>query len=148
MARRLQETGADALVLFNRFYQPTIDLETLEVVPDLVLSSSMESRLPLRWIAILYGRVEASLAATTGVHTHLDVLRMLMAGADVTMMASALLMNGARHLATVLQDLQNWMVEKEYVSVAQMKGSMSQKAVADPAAFERANYMKTLHAWK
>ncbi len=145
---RLEEAGADGLVLFNRFYQPNIDLEELEVKPDLVLSNSAESRLPLRWIAILYGRVGISMAATTGIHTHLDVLRMLMAGADVTMMTSALLMNGMRHLSNVLYDLQNWMVEKEYVSIAQMKGSMSQKSVADPAAFERANYMKTLHSWQ
>ncbi len=148
MARRLDEGGADALVLFNRFYQPNIDLDELEVRPDLVLSTPSESRLPLRWIAILFGHINASLGATTGVHTHLDVLRMLMAGADVTMMASALLLNGVRHLSTVLSDLQDWMVEKEYTSVEQLKGSMSQKSVANPAAFERANYIKTLHSWK
>jgi dihydroorotate dehydrogenase (fumarate) len=148
MARRLDEAQADALVLFNRFYQPTIDLESLEVRPDLVLSTSAEGRLPLRWIAILFGRLDAGLAASTGVHTHLDVLRLLMAGADVTMMASALMLNGVRHLSTVLSDLQDWMVEKEYTSVEQMKGSMSQQAVADPAAFERANYIKTLYSWK
>ncbi|MFO7769282.1 MAG: dihydroorotate dehydrogenase-like protein [bacterium] len=145
---RLEEAGADGLVLFNRFYQPNIDLEELEVKPDLVLSNSAESRLPLRWIAILHGHVGMSMAATTGIHTHLDVLRMLLAGADVTMMASALLMNGVRHLSNVLYDLQNWMVEKEYISIEQMKGSMSQQSVADPAAFERANYMKTLHSWQ
>jgi dihydroorotate dehydrogenase (fumarate) len=148
MARRLDEGGADALVLFNRFYQPNIDLDELEVRPDLVLSTPSEGRLPLRWIAILFGHINASLGATTGVHTHLDVLRMLMAGADVTMMASALLLNGVRHLSTVLSDLQDWMVEKEYTSVEQLKGSMSQKSVANPAAFERANYIKTLHSWK
>jgi dihydroorotate dehydrogenase (fumarate) len=148
MARRLDEAGADALVLFNRFYQPNIDLDELEVVPDLTLSTPFAGRLPLRWVAILYGRLGCSLGASSGVHTHLDVLRMLMAGANVTMMASALLMNGIRHLDTVLKDLQNWMVEKEYTSVAQMKGSMSQMAIADPAAFERANYIKTLHSWK
>jgi len=148
MARRLDEAGADSLVLFNRFYQPNIDLDELEVVPDLTLSTPFAGRLPLRWIAILYGRIKSDLAATGGIHTHLDVLRMLMAGANVTMMCSALLMNGIRHLNTVLTDLKNWMVEKEYSSVTQMKGSMSQMAIADPAAFERANYIKALHSWK
>jgi dihydroorotate dehydrogenase (fumarate) len=148
MARRLDEAGADSLVLFNRFYQPNIDLDELEVVPDLTLSTPFAGRLPLRWIAILYGRIKSDLAATSGIHTHLDVLRMLMAGANITMMCSALLMNGSRHLSTVLTDLKNWMVENEYSSVAQMKGSMSQMAIADPAAFERANYIKALQAWK
>jgi len=148
MARRLDKVGADALVLFNRFYQPNIDLATLEVVPDLVLSTPFAGRLPLRWIAILYGRIGADLAATSGIHTHLDVLRMLMAGAKVTMTASALLLNGVPYLTRMLDDLTAWMVEQEYTSVAQMIGSMSQMAIADPAAFERANYIKTLHSWK
>ncbi|MBE0646128.1 MAG: dihydroorotate dehydrogenase-like protein [Bacteroidetes bacterium] len=148
MAKKLDEAGADALVMFNRFYQPDFDLEQLEVVPAVNLSTSSEGRLPLRWIAILYGNIKASMAATTGVHTHLDALKMLMAGADVTMMCSALLEKGPQHLGVVLNDLQRWMEEKEYVSIAQMKGSMSQRSVAEPAAFERANYMKALNSWK
>ena len=148
MAQRLDNAGADGLVLFNRFYQPDFDLETLDVVPNLQLSSSQELRLPLRWIAILYGRLSASLAATSGVHTAQDVLKLLMAGADVTMMASALLQHGPGRLAEVLAGLHHWMLEHEYVSVAQMKGSMSQKSVADPSAFERANYMKVLQAYR
>ncbi|MFC1544101.1 dihydroorotate dehydrogenase-like protein [Gemmatimonadota bacterium] len=148
MARRLNEAGADALVLFNRFYQPSIDLDALEVIPDLVLSTPFAGRLPLRWIAILYGRIRSDLAATSGIHTHLDVLRMLMAGAKITMTASALLLNGIGYLGTMLKDLEEWMVEQEYTSVGQMQGSMSQMAIADPAAFERANYIKTLHSWK
>ncbi len=148
IAKRLDDTGADALVLFNRFYQPDFDLETLEVVPSLHLSISQEMRLPLRWIAILYGHVKANLAATTGIHTAEDVIKMLMAGADVTMMCSALLHEGIPHITKVLNDIQQWMEEHEYESVAQMKGSMSQKSVANPAAFERANYMKVLHSWK
>jgi dihydroorotate dehydrogenase (fumarate) len=148
MAQRLDEAGADALVLFNRFYQPDFDLEKLEVVPALHLSTSHELRLPLRWIAILHGHVEASLAATTGIHEAQDVLKALMAGADVAMMCSALLERGVPHLKKVLKDLTQWMEEKEYDSVTQMKGSMSQRNVAEPAAFERANYMKTLNTWK
>lgn len=148
MAKKLDDAGADALVLFNRFYQPDFDLEQLEVVPQVNLSTSGEGRLPLRWIAILYGNIKASMAATTGVHTHLDALKMLMAGADVTMMCSALLHHGPQHLGTVLADLEHWMEEKEYSSIAQMKGSMSQRSVAEPAAFERANYMKALNSWK
>lgn len=148
MARKLDEAGADALVMFNRFYQPDFDLEQLEVVPTVNLSTSGEARLPLRWIAILHGHIKASMAATTGIHTHLDALKMLMAGADVTMMCSALLENGPQHIRTVLTGLQQWMEEKEYISVAQMKGSMSQRSVAEPAAFERANYMKALNSWK
>ncbi len=148
MAQRLDAAGADGLVLFNRFYQPDFDLENLEVVPTVNLSHSSEGRLPLRWIAILYGKVKASLAATTGVHTHEDVLKMIMAGADVTMLCSALLQNGIPYLRTVLDNLTRWMEEKEYESITQMKGSMSQRSVAEPAAFERANYMKALNSWK
>ena len=148
MAKQLDDAGADALVLFNRFYQPDFDLDELEVVPTVNLSSSQENRLPLRWIAILHGHVKASMAATTGIHTANDVLKMLMAGADVTMMCSALLHHGPQYIATVLNDLKLWMEEKEYDSVSQMKGSMSQKSVAEPAAFERANYMKALNNWK
>jgi dihydroorotate dehydrogenase (fumarate) len=148
MAKKLDEAGADALVLFNRFYQPDFDLEALEVLPTVHLSSSEEIRLPLRWIAILYGNIKAGMAASTGVHTHLDALKMFMAGADVAMMCSALLEHGPQHLGTVLNDLRQWMLEKEYSSISQMKGSMSQRAVAEPAAFERANYMKALNSWK
>ena len=147
MARRLVEAGAEGLVLFNRFYQPDIDLERLEVVPNVVLSSSMELRLPLRWIAILHGRVEASLAATTGVHDHLDVVKLLLAGADVTMMASVLLRHGSGRLEEIHDGLLEWLETHEYESVEQMKGSMSQAGVPDPSAFERANYMETLASY-
>ncbi|NOY06013.1 MAG: dihydroorotate dehydrogenase-like protein [Chlorobi bacterium] len=150
VARRLDEAGADALVLFNRFYQPDIDLEKLEVFPNLILSTEHEMRLPLRWIAVLHGRVKASLAATTGIYTERDVLKMLMAGADVTMLCSALYRNGIQHprsTRALLDRLRAWMEEHEYISVEQMKGSMSQKNVAEPAAFERANYMKTLQSF-
>ena len=148
VARRLDAAGADALVLFNRFYQPDIDLENLEVTPNVILSTSQALRLPLRWIAILHGRVKASLAATGGIHTAEDVLKILMAGADVAMLCSALLKHGPGHITTVLDDMVRWMTEKEYESVTQMKGSMSHRSVADPAAFERANYMKALNSYK
>jgi len=146
-ARRLVEAGADGLALFNRFYQPDFDLETLEVVPNLVLSNSNELRLPLRWIAILYGRVKADYALTSGVHTAEDLLKALMAGASVTMVASELLKNGTGRVPQILADLQTWLDEHEYESVRQMKGSMSQQAVADPGMFERANYMKVLSSY-
>jgi dihydroorotate dehydrogenase (fumarate) len=148
MARRLDAAGADGLVLFNRFYQPDFDLETLDVVPNVVLSTPEALRLPLRWIAILFGRIHASLAGTSGVHTAQDAIKMLMAGADVTMVCSALLKNGPHHITQVLADVDRWMHEHEYVSVGQMKGSMSQKSVADPSAFERANYMKALNTYR
>ncbi|MCS6950154.1 MAG: dihydroorotate dehydrogenase-like protein [bacterium] len=147
MAKRLAEAGADALVLFNRFYQPDIDIENLEVTPHLVLSTSDELRLPLRWTAILYGRVPVDLAITTGVHTYRDVLKGLMAGAKVTMMASELLQNGLGRIGQILQEMESWMMEYEYSSVQQMIGSVSQKNVAEPAAFERANYMKVLDSY-
>lgn len=147
MCKRLDDAGANALVLFNRFYQPDIDLENLEVVPNLVLSTPHEMRLPLRWIAILHGHVQASLAATTGIATGHDVIKLIMAGADVTQVCSVLLRRGIGELKTILKDLQSWMEEKEYESVRQMKGSMSQKSAADPAAFERANYMKALSSY-
>jgi dihydroorotate dehydrogenase (fumarate) len=148
LTKRLDTAGANGLVLFNRFYQPDIDLETLEVVPAVLLSTPMAMRLPLRWIAILHGKVKASLAATSGIHTSQDVIKMLMAGADVTMMCSALLKSGPQHITTVLSEVRDWMLEHEYISLQQMKGSMSQKSVADPAAFERANYMKALNQYK
>lgn len=148
MAKRFHEAGADALVVFNRFYQPDFDLEHLEVVPNLVLSSSHELRLPLRWVAILYGRVPIDFAITSGVHTHEDVLKGLMAGARVMMMASELLRNGVERIGQVVEELRRWMEEHEYESVRQMQGSMSQQNVAEPAAFERANYMKVLQSWR
>ncbi len=144
MARRLVDAGADGLVLFNRFYQPDVDLEELEVKPNLVLSTSDELRLPLRWMAILHGRVDASLAATTGVHRTVDVVKLLLTGADVTMLASGLLRHGPGLLGRIREELRSWMEEREYESVAQLKGSLSQQASPDPAAFERANYMRTL----
>jgi len=147
MARQLDVAGADALVLFNRFYQPDLDLENLEVVPNLVLSTSQELRLRLRWVAILFGRILADMAVTGGVHTAEDVLKAMMAGAKVAMMTSALLKNGIEHLATVRSHLLRWMEKHEYESIRQMQGSMSQRSVAEPAAFERANYMKVLHSY-
>jgi dihydroorotate dehydrogenase (fumarate) len=144
LALRMAAAGADGLVLFNRFYQPDIDLESLSVEPRLVLSTSDELRLPLRWIAILYGRVEASLAATTGIHTGEDAAKALLAGADVAMMTSALLRHGPDHVSVVERELVRWAVDHEYASVRQMRGSVSQITVEDPAAFERANYMRTL----
>jgi dihydroorotate dehydrogenase (fumarate) len=148
MARQMAAAGADALVLFNRFYQPDFDLERLEVVPHLVLSSSHELRLPLRWVAMLHGRVPVDLAITTGVHTHEDVLKGMMAGAKVTMVASELLRHGVERIGQIEAELVRWMTDHEYVSIRQMQGSMSQLHVADPAAFERANYMKVLQSWQ
>ncbi len=147
MATRLQKAGASGLVLFNRFVQPDIMLEELEVAPRLVLSTSDELRLALRWIAILRGRVPASLAATGGAHTTEDVLKLLLAGADCVMLASSLLTRGPGHIGTLLQGLQAWLTEREYSSVEQMKGSLSQQSCPDPDAFERANYMKTLKSY-
>jgi dihydroorotate dehydrogenase (fumarate) len=148
LAHRLWEEGADGLVLFNRFYQPDFDLEKLEVVPRLVLSSSEELRLPLRWVAILFGHFQLDLAITSGVHTYQDVLKALMAGANVAMMASELLHNGLGRISEILIEMHQWMEEHEYSSVRQMIGSMSQRHVAEPAAFERANYMKTLASYR
>lgn len=147
LASRLVSAGANGLVLFNRFIQPDLDIETLEVTPNLVLSNSNELRLPLRWTAILYGRVQADLAVTSGVHTAQDVLKSMMAGANVTMLASALLKNGTKHVGEILTDMQAWMETFEYQSVQQMRGSMSQRSVAEPAAYERANYMKALQSF-
>lgn len=144
MCRRLVEAGADGLVLFNRFYQPDINLDELKIKPDIVLSSPVNLRLPLRWTAILRGRVEASLAASSGVHTGEDVIKLILAGADVTMMTSALLKYGPSHLATVLFEMESWFAEREYTSLEQGKGSLSQASAADPEAFERTNYMRSL----
>ena len=144
MAKRLDQAGANGLVLFNRFYQPDIDLETLEVKPDILLSTPMAMRLPLRWIALLHGRINASLAATSGIHRASDVLKMLMAGADVTMLCSTLLRHGIPKITAIERDLIIWMKEHDYKSVRQLKGSISQENCAEPAAFERAQYMKAI----
>jgi dihydroorotate dehydrogenase (fumarate) len=144
MAKRLDQMGTDGLVLFNRFYQPDIDLEELEIKPNVLLSSPQELRLPLTWIGILYGRVRASLAATTGVHAPEDVIKLLMVGADVTMLCSALLRHGIAHLGHVEQGVRAWLEEHEYESVKQMQGSMSQLRCPDPGAFERAQYMRAV----
>jgi dihydroorotate dehydrogenase (fumarate) len=143
---RLTEAGARGLVLFNRFYQPDFDLDQLEVVPSLRLSTPDELPLRLHWVAILFGHVGADLAVTGGVHSARDVLKVLLAGGQVAMMTSALLSRGIEHLGEVLDDLWVWLSEREYESVAQMRGSMSFRAVANPAAFERANYLKVLRA--
>jgi dihydroorotate dehydrogenase (fumarate) len=148
MAQRLADGGADGLVLFNRFYQPDLDLEKLEVVSRLVLSNSDELRLPLCWVGMLYGRVNVDFAITSGVHTHHDALKGLMAGAKVTMMASELLQNGVNRISEVLDEMTRWMEEHEYSSVKQMVGSMSQQNVVETAAFERANYMKMLASYR
>jgi dihydroorotate dehydrogenase (fumarate) len=147
MAMRLARAGASGLVLFNRFVQPDIMLEELEVAPHLVLSTSDELRLALRWIAILHGRVEASLAATGGAHTPEDVLKLLLAGADCVMIASSLLRHGPQHVETLVRGVRAWMSEREYESVTQLKGSLSQQSCPDPDAFERANYMKALKSY-
>ena len=145
-AQRMAEAGADGLVLFNRFYQPDLDIETLEVVPNLDLSRSTELRLPLRWVAILHERIETDFAITSGVHTREDVVKALMVGANVVMLASALLQNGISHLAELLKGLEDWMETYQYPSVSQMRGAMSQQAVAQPEAYERANYFKVLNS--
>ena len=147
VAQRLDEAGADALVLFNRFYQPEFDLESLEVVPCLTPSNSQELLLRLHWIAILYGRVRSSLAVTGGVHNVGDVLKAIMAGANVAMMTSALLRYGIEHAALVLADLRKWMEEHEYESIRQMRGSMSYQSVSRSDVFERVNYMKVLSSY-
>lgn len=147
-AKRLDNEGADGLVLFNRFYQPDIDLENLEVVPNVLLSNSQSMRLPLRWIAILYGRINASLAATSGVNTAEDVLKLTMTGAAVTQIFAALHKYGIDHIKTILKDMETWMTEHEYGSLKMMRGSMSHRSVANPGAFERANYMKALNSFK
>ncbi|RUQ39067.1 MAG: dihydroorotate dehydrogenase-like protein [Candidatus Competibacteraceae bacterium] len=148
MAKALDDAGADALVLFNRFYQPDFDLDKLEVAPNLQLSTPDEIRLPLLWIAVLHGRLRASLGATRGVHSPVEVVKYLMAGADAVMTTSALLKHGVDYLGTLREGLRTWMEMRRYESVAQMKGSMSQRNVSDPTAFERANYIKTLESYK
>jgi dihydroorotate dehydrogenase (fumarate) len=146
MAQRLVGAGANGLVLFNRFYQPDIDVEALEIRPNILLSTPMAMRLPLRWVALLYGRIKASLAATSGIHRHTDVVKMLMSGADVTMLCSALIRHGIGSLKHIESDLVSWLGEHEYESVAQLKGCLSQLNCPDPAAFERAQYMRSISA--
>ncbi|MCB0982272.1 MAG: dihydroorotate dehydrogenase-like protein [Acidimicrobiaceae bacterium] len=147
LAVRLQAAGADGLVLFNRLYQPDIDLDTLEVVPRLALSTSAETRLPLHWIANLYGNVDCSLAATSGVHDGADALKLLLAGADVVMTTSSLLKHGPEHLAVVERFIREWMEERDYESVGELRGSVSRRNVADPQVYERQNYYQVLHSW-
>ncbi|MBD2347010.1 dihydroorotate dehydrogenase-like protein [Anabaena subtropica] len=148
MAKRLDNAGADALVLFNRFYQPDINLETLEVQPNVLLSTPQAMRLPLRWIAILYGQVNAHLAATSGIHNGHDVLKMLMAGANITMLCSVLLRHGIDHIRCIEEEMRQWMEKHEYESVQQLQGSMSQKNCPNPSAFERAQYMWALQTYQ
>ncbi len=148
MAKQIDEAGADALVIFNRFYQPDLDLDRLEVKPNLDFSTASEIRLPLLWIAVLYGRLQASLAATRGVQGPFEIVKYLMAGADAVMTTSALLKNGIEYLSKLVDGLKHWMEERDYDAVEQLKGSMSQRHVADPSAFERANYIKVLESYK
>jgi dihydroorotate dehydrogenase (fumarate) len=146
--KQFAEAGADGLVLFNRFYQPDIDLEKMEVTPSLILSTSSELRMPLRWIALLYGQIKADFAITSGVHTSEDVLKSMMAGASVTMMASELLKGGIKRIPEILSGMQMWMESNEYESVTQMKGSMSAQAVRQPGSLRRSNYIKVLNSFK
>jgi len=146
-AKRLDAQGADGFVLFNRFYQPDVDLEVLEVKPDLALSAPHEFRLPLRWIAILDPVVDASLAASTGVYNGADTIKLLIAGADAVMLCAALLSHGPKVTGRILGEMTTWMEEHEYLSVRQMQGSMNHETCPDPGAFERANYMKALHSF-
>lgn len=147
MAQQLQAGGADALVLFNRFYQPDIDIETLEITPHVLLSTPQDMRLPMRWIAILYGRIALDFAATGGIQKGTDVVRMLMAGARVTMLVSALLRHGIEHLQTIEQELLRWLEEHEYHSVGQLQGTMSQISCPTPNEFERVQYMKAIQTY-
>ncbi len=147
-AKRLVDAGANGLVLFNRFYQPDFDLDELDIIHNLDLSTSADLRLPLRWISILYGRINADFALTSGVHTAKDVIKSMMAGAKVAMTASTLLQRGEQAVGPILSEIEEWMKERDYESIEQMQGSMSQKNVREPAAFERANYMKVLSSWR
>jgi dihydroorotate dehydrogenase (fumarate) len=147
-ARRLSAAGVDGLVLFNRFYQPDFDLDELEVVRTLELSHSSDLLLPLRWISILHGKVDVDLALTSGIHTAEDILKAMMAGARVAMSASMILHDGYEKISSVLEELENWMEEHEYDSIKQMQGSMSQQSVAEPAAFERSNYIQILNSYR
>ena len=146
--RRIVDAGANGLSLFNRFYQPDFDLEELKIIPSLDLSTSAEMRLPLRWISILHGKVNADFALTSGIHTAPDIVKAMMAGAKVSMMASALLQGDKQTIPSILTELENWLKQREYTSIKQMQGSMSQKSVKEPAAFERANYMNVLSSFR
>ncbi|MCS7010082.1 MAG: dihydroorotate dehydrogenase-like protein [Anaerolineales bacterium] len=148
VAKRMAAVGAKGLVLFNRFYQPDLDIENLEVLHTLELSTSSEMRLPLRWVSILYGKINIDLALTSGVHTAEDVIKAIMAGAKAVLLASALLKHGPGYVSSLLTDIQTWMEAHEYDSISQMQGSLSQAKVADPAAYERANYMKVLQSFR
>jgi dihydroorotate dehydrogenase (fumarate) len=148
MAKQLAEAGADGLVLFNRFYQPDIDLETLDVHPNIILSNPQAMRLPLRWIAMLYGRVPTDFAATSGIHNAIDVIKMMMVGAKVTMLVSVLLRHGLEEITKIEQGLLHWLEENEYESIEQLIGSMSQMNCPDPTAFERVQYMKALQSYE
>lgn len=147
MAKRLTDAGADALNLFNRFYQPDIDLKQLEVIPHLLLSSPEAIRLPMRWIGILYGRIETDFGATSGIHHGQDVIKMMMVGANVTMIVSSLLRHGIPHIQNIEQEIRQWMEENEYESIKQMRGSMSQLHCPDESAFERAQYLKAIQTY-
>jgi dihydroorotate dehydrogenase (fumarate) len=147
VAKRLDDAGANALVLFNRFYQPDIDLDTLEVKPNILLSTPMAMRLPLRWIAILHGRLHANLAATSGIHRATDALKLLMAGADATMLCSVLIRHGIQHISVIEREMIAWMEAHEYESVSQLKGSLSQKKCPAPSEFERAQYLRALSSY-
>lgn len=147
MALKLDQAGADALVMFNRFYQPDYDLNELEVVPSLQLSRSNELRLRLHWVAMIYGKIKADMAITGGVHTAEDVIKSMMAGARVSMMTSALLQNGIDYVRFVLTEVREWMEKHEYESIRQMQGSMSQQAVPHPSTYERTNYVKVLSSY-
>lgn len=148
MAKQLAEAGADGLVLFNRFYQPDIDLEHLEVLPNVILSTPQAMRLPMHWIGMLYGRVNVDFAAVSGIHTSLDVLKMLMVGAKVTMLVSVLLRHSIAEIRKIEQSLTHWLSEHEYESVKQLQGSMSQINCPDPTAFERVQYMKAIQSYE
>lgn len=147
MAKKLDDAGADGLVLFNRFYQPDIELESLEVKPNILLSTPMAMRLPLRWIALLHGRLKASLAATSGIHRAGDALKMLLVGADVTMLCSTIIRHGIPQIALIEHEMVNWLEEHEYESISQLKGSLSQKNCAAPSEFERAQYMRAISGY-
>lgn len=147
LVKRLEVAGVDGVSLFNRYYLPDIDLQTMAVTPSLTFSTSIESRLSMRWIAMLYGRVKITLAATSGIHTSDDAIKLLLAGADVTHMCAALLQHGPAYLGEVLKGMALWMEEREYSSVSQLKGSVSHAKAIDPLAFERANYIKTLDSF-
>lgn len=148
MASRLDQTGVNGLVLFNRFYQPDIDLDSLSVEPGILLSTPQARRLPLRWIGILFGKIKADLAATSGIHTAEDIIKMVMVGANVTMLCSVLLKHGIGHIRQMEQDMRQWMQEHEYESISQMRGSMSQSKSENPSAYERALYVQDLSSYK